>query len=110
MTTKLSSRRNGFTLVELLVVIAIIAVLVALTAAAVFEVQKSQQGSATETAMRTVSKVLAQQWQAVIDQADREVVPQAVITAAGGNEKRARVMWKVLRLKQEFPISFAEIR
>lgn len=102
--------RNGFTLVELLVVIAIIGVLIALTAGAVFQVQESQRASNTETVMRTANKVLEQQWRAVIDQANKEDLPANVLTLANGDPRRARVMWKCLRLAQEFPMSFNEAR
>src|SRR5207249_3350986 len=39
---------------------------------------------------------------------EKEAIPDSVRTMAGGNDLRARVIWKKLRLKQEFPTTFAE--
>src|SRR5262249_30263070 len=45
-------------------------------------------------------------------QASKEDIPADIYTMAGGpgNEARARVIWIKLRLRQEFPESFAEAR
>ncbi|MBI3409453.1 MAG: prepilin-type N-terminal cleavage/methylation domain-containing protein [Planctomycetes bacterium] len=101
-------RRDAFTLLEMLVVIAIVGVLVALTTAAVMQVADSQRASTTESNMRAVYRVLAQQWQGVLDMADKENIPDGVVAMAGGDGRRARVIWKCLRLRQEFPMTFAE--
>ena len=102
--------RVAFTLMEMLVVIAIIGILAALITGAVFMAMGSQQGSNTETGIRTIQKVFEQQWRAVLDKADKEDVPAGVLTLAGGSPKRARVIWKKLRLKQEFPMSYDEAK
>jgi len=39
---------------------------------------------------------------------NNEAIPQPVINLPAADERRARVIWKCLRLKQEFPISYAE--
>lgn len=102
--------RQAFTLVELLTVLAIIAVLVALTAAGIFWAAEGRRSSNTQLGIRTVDKVLAQHWKAVIDKASKEEVPAGVMSmAVGPNQaKRARVIWVTLRLKQEFPMSYQE--
>src|SRR5438105_3266921 len=100
--------RPGFTLVELLVVVAIIGVLAALTASATVGVLSSQKQSNTSLTIQTLMGVLDQQWQAVIDQANKEAIPDGVLLMAGSNAPRARVIWIKLRLKQEFPMSYAE--
>src|SRR5207302_5135067 len=46
----------------------------------------------------------------VIDQANKESIPDGVLLMAGGNAPRARVIWIKLRLKQEFPMNYAEAR
>ena len=103
--------RSGFTLVELLVVIAIIAVLVSLSGAAYFRWIATQAQDTTETTMRDVAKVLERQMKQVIDRAKKEPesnIPLSVRTMAGGDMRRARVIWIKLRLKQEFPMTYAE--
>jgi prepilin-type N-terminal cleavage/methylation domain-containing protein len=103
-------RRAGFTLVEMLVVISIIGVLVSLSAAGYFVWLGNQSQDTTETTMRQVFQVLNRQFKAVIDKADQETIPASVLSMAGGDVRRGRVIWKKLRLKQEFPISYAEAR
>ena len=100
--------RAGFTLVEVLVVIAIIAILVSLTAAAVFQVIVGQGRSNTETNMKRVYKQLDDQVKTVLSKADTEDIPANVVSMAGGDPGRAKVIWRKLRLKQEFPMTFAE--
>lgn len=119
--------RRGFTLVEMLVVLAIMGILVALIASATFQVIGQQRVSNTETLLKKLDAVLQRQWQVVVDQAQKEKIPEPFLTGfvtdpmgnrvqnyigllgmAGGNEKRARIIWIKLRLKQEFPQTFAE--
>src|SRR5262245_51009259 len=103
-----STRRGAFTLVELIVVVSIIGILAALVGAGVYSAVESQRQSNTEMTMRTVMKVLNKQTQFVVDKADKENIPGNVLSMAGSDPRRARLIWKKLRLKQEFPISFAE--
>ena len=100
--------RPGFTLVEMLVVIAIIGVLASLSAAAIFRWIGNQSQDTTETVLRDVYQVLERQMKAVVEKADKETIPASVLTMAGNDQRRARVIWKKLRLKQEFPTTFAE--
>src|SRR5262249_34913462 len=113
-------RRCGFTLIELLVVIALIAVLAGLVASATYRVILTQQQNLSEATLRTVAKALDQQWKEVVNQANKEVIPDWVFTVAGRDPngttandlpnyvQRARVIWIKVRLKQAFPMSFAE--
>lgn len=110
-----ASGRAAFTLLEILVVVAIIAILTALTAAGVFQVINSQRNANAQNTIKAVSKALQQQMRWVIDKADKEPIPASVLALAtpptGADPqtpKRARVIWKKLRLKQEFPMTFAE--
>ena len=87
---------------------AIIAVLVALVASATFQVIGVQQERTTETTIRKVADALDQQWQAVLDQAKSEPIPPNVTNLAGGDARRARVIYIKLRLAGEFPVTFSE--
>jgi len=100
--------RPGFTLVELLVVIAIIAVLAALTVGATMRVIGAQSQKNTQLLVAKLGAALNQQWQAVVDQANKEPLPPAVMAKAGNDGALARVIWIKLRLKQQFPESFSE--
>jgi prepilin-type N-terminal cleavage/methylation domain-containing protein len=103
--------RPAFTLVELIVVIAIIALLMAITTAAVMEVLTVQQKNATEKTLQKVTSELDRQMKAVYDVAKDEQVPSTVLTQLANNDpNRARVIWIKLRMKQEFPTSYAEAR
>ena len=102
--------RPGFTLVELLVVLVIIGLVLSITAATAMRVLGRQKSSNTEVLITTLSRALNQHWMAVVDQAKNEPVPDTVTAnLAGGDPRRARVIWIKLRLKQEFPMTFAEV-
>lgn len=119
----LPCRRPGFSLVEMMIVIMIIGILVTLTAAGAFQVMLGRRVSNTELLLRKAEDALLKQWRKVIDQAGKEPIPDAylnpyvdpngnrsmgLLTMAGGDVRRARVLWIKLRLKQEFPMTFQE--
>ena len=99
--------RAGFTLVELLVVLAIIGLVISITAATAMRVLSQQKATNTNVLIRTLSAALNQHWMAVVEQARKES-PDAVLGLAGDDVRRAQVTWIKLRLKQEFPMTFAE--
>jgi prepilin-type N-terminal cleavage/methylation domain-containing protein len=105
--------RPGFTLIELLVVIAILTILVALSAGAYLRFLTDQGGRTTRSTLSTVKRLLDARWQAVVDKAYKDPIPVVeqwkVQNLAGSDRARQRVVWMKLRLKQEFPQSFAEI-
>jgi prepilin-type N-terminal cleavage/methylation domain-containing protein len=100
--------RSGFTLIEVLVVIAIISILAAMTLAATFQMIDSQRESNTKATILNVRKVLEPQVAQVLASTEKDRIPPGVLTMAGGDMRRARVIWKLLRLKQEFPMTYAE--
>src|SRR5262245_7034318 len=99
LRTDAPGRRGGFTLIEMLVVISIIAILVALTVGAIDRVIQSRVQSNTEAGIAGITKALNQQWQAVIDQAQKEQIPSGVLTLADNNDRRARILFIKIRLK-----------
>jgi hypothetical protein len=48
------------------------------------------------------------QWSATTNLANRQPIPSSVISLAGGNAERARVIWQKLLLRQAFPMTFDE--
>ncbi len=102
--------RGGFTLIELLIVLAIISVLAALVAGASLRLVGSQEKANTRQLLEKLQKTLDQQWTAVADEARKQRIPDGVFTMAGGDVRRAKVIWLKLRLKQEFPQRFNEAR
>src|SRR5436309_1340305 len=101
--------RRGFSLVELLVVVVIVGLVLSITAAATMRVLGRQKSSNTETLISMVYRTFSEQWRAVVEQAKKETVPSPVADLAGGDARRAQVIWIKLRLRQQFPMSFAEI-
>jgi prepilin-type N-terminal cleavage/methylation domain-containing protein len=118
--------RGAFTLVELMVVIAIIAVVISLGASATMQVITRQKTANTELTIQKVNDALKAHWQALIQKAQTEQIPdnilygdgtmQGLLVMAGGDPanpdtdsmKRARLIWVKLRLKQQFPMNFME--
>jgi prepilin-type N-terminal cleavage/methylation domain-containing protein len=110
-----AASRPGFTLVELLVVIAIITLMVAITAGTAMQVMSYQRSSNTGTTIQMINSALERQWKAVVDQARNETVPADVASIAysassppANNDRRARIIWTKLRLKQIFPMNYSE--
>jgi prepilin-type N-terminal cleavage/methylation domain-containing protein len=109
-------RRHGFTLIELLVVVTIIAAIIALTASAVMRFLSSQQVANTRAALDRTQSPLNRAWSKVKDQAQKETIPSGVYTSimttlAGDDANavgRARVIYVKLKLRQAFPMNFAE--
>src|SRR5262249_35280238 len=71
--------------------------------------------SRTEDALRTIDKVLHEQWNKVVEEAKKEEPSEAVAALAknaGGQENpaRAKLLWVKFRLVEAFPESFAEIK
>lgn len=126
--------RGAFTIIELMIVITIIAALMALTASAVLKFIEVQQRSNTQSTLDRVQGELGKVWSKVKDEAwyrspmtepaiSITMPPTPVgmpvglwiqsnlaqVTASDPNAKeRARVIYVKLKLRQAFPMSFAE--
>jgi len=108
--------RGAFTMIELTVVLLVIGLLVALTAGTVVRVMDSQKKSNTQVTLNKLQSQLTKQWSAYKDLYWKENPANvngggawtAVQAMAGGDQRRARVIWVKLRLKQTFPVSFSE--
>jgi prepilin-type N-terminal cleavage/methylation domain-containing protein len=106
--------RRGFTLIELLTVIAIIAVIMGIAIGAFFRVRVSQEEKATETTIFKIQNQFDAQWRAVLDNAKQDAreqkIPKIVLNGiAGGDNRRALVIWTKMNLKLEFPQCFHEV-
>jgi prepilin-type N-terminal cleavage/methylation domain-containing protein len=107
--------RAAFTVIELLVVLSIIALLATLSIAAVLRVQESQRGTNTSIHLRKAQMGLDQQWKAAIDrikaEEPHELIYQITTNPNGTRDNaRAKALHMKLRLRQEFPQSYAEVR
>jgi prepilin-type N-terminal cleavage/methylation domain-containing protein len=111
-TGRTANRRAGFTLVELLVVIAIVAILLAITGVAL---QKTVDGQKIRTSREQVYK-LQQSLDIEIervnkgcakDQQNKAISPK-VVEYCEGDMNRALAVWTAMKLRQQFPDTFAE--
>jgi len=109
--------RPAFTLIELIVVIGIIALLATLSAAAVMRVQESQREGNTNKTLRALQMGLDPQVKAVVDRAAGERPHEIIVQmtskgqpTCGADLARAKALHLKLKLRQEFPQTFAEVR
>lgn len=106
---RVSTVRRGFTLVEILVVIAIIGILAALTSAGVFVAISTQQRRNSLNTIRVLDKLLHDRWNEIITKSKDEPPSPAVMTLAGNDIRRARVIWTKVRLVEAFPQTYGEL-
>jgi prepilin-type N-terminal cleavage/methylation domain-containing protein len=111
--------RGAFTLIELLVVMAIIAALLALSASVVMKFMERQQAANTQSTLDRTQGKLNVAWSKVKDTAFHETIDPTVESWIRTNlaaipptdpnaTNRTRVIYVKLRLRQVFPMSFAE--
>jgi type II secretory pathway pseudopilin PulG len=116
MKTRTRSPRGAFTLIELLIVISLIVTMIALVASAVGKFIEVQQTSNTQSILDRVQSQLAKAWSKVKDQAYKEPIDPSVAgwiqTNLAGTDAnstgRVRVIYVKLKLRQAFPMNFAE--
>jgi prepilin-type N-terminal cleavage/methylation domain-containing protein len=102
--------RRGFTLVELIVVIAIILILMSLVSAGVMKILLLQQNKSTQDEVTKLETARANAYTRVLDAAKNEPPCQLAVTWSNGDPQLAQVLHIKLRLRQEFPQSFAEVQ
>src|SRR5215831_8802588 len=100
--------RSAFTLMEMLIVVAIIALIVSLTLAAVMSISRGQEEKATERTITRLNEAITAQIRAAIQDANERPIPPSVMALAGGDIRRAKVIWIKLQLKRNFPMTFRE--
>ncbi|CAN5568778.1 hypothetical protein BH11PLA2_BH11PLA2_35720 [soil metagenome] len=119
--TRQTHSRHGFSLIELLVVIALLSLLAALSVGTFFRIRSGQLVSATETTMQKLNTGLDRIWSAERDRAEKEFVEKklpngiqvdSLLVACGGSNEvdRAKAVWMLMRMKLEFPQTFAQAR
>jgi prepilin-type N-terminal cleavage/methylation domain-containing protein len=111
-TTRPATARPGFTLVELLVATTIVAVLLAITVVGLQKATDSQKNRTTKEQVYKLQQTIDSEYNRVVescrnDQRDKKI-PQAVVEYAEGDMNRALAIWTAMKLRQQFPESFAE--
>jgi prepilin-type N-terminal cleavage/methylation domain-containing protein len=101
-------RRSAFTVIELLIVLAIIAIIVSLVLGAVQAVMGGQDKKNTELTIKRLDEAIIAQKRAVSQDATEKPIPPNVLAIAGGDMRRAKVIWLKLNLKKNFPVTFRE--
>ena len=102
------SPRRGVTLIELLVVMGIMAALTAIAVGTYFTAVSGQQSATTEATLGKLDAKLMTRWSAVIEQARTDTIPPQILSFAGNNRERARIIWAYMKLKNEFPTTKTE--
>jgi hypothetical protein len=91
----------------------IIVLLAAIATGVYFKFIDVQQGNNSNTQISKIHDVLVKRWNAEVkaarDDARAGKIPASVTSLAGGDTRRAEVIYVKLRLRRAFPMSFAEI-
>lgn len=104
--------KRGFTLVELLVVLAIVSVLAAVTAVALQKTVVTNKLKMTEVRVLKLQRAVDVEHRAVVAGCERDsrerTIPGAVLQFCDNDPKRARAVWTAAKIRQHFPLTFAD--
>src|SRR5579864_9493052 len=108
------SARPSFTVIELIVVVFLITILMGLSLGAYFRARASFQRKATENTLAKLQSQMDAQVKAIVDQAKDDdkvgrIPPSVTYQIAGDDKRRALIIWTKIRMKCDFPQSFAEL-
>jgi prepilin-type N-terminal cleavage/methylation domain-containing protein len=106
-----SESRPGFSLIEMMVVMTIIVVLAAIATGVYFKFIDVQQGNNTNTQLNKVHSILLQRMKTENDLIKSEIKAgkaNALLPLTNNDPRVAEVLYAKLRMRQAFPMNFAE--
>lgn len=114
LTTSLrpATARPGFTLVEMLMVVTIVTILLALTVVGLQKATDSQKNRTSREQVYKLQQSLDVEYQRVLEACRNDQgaqrIPQQVVAYCDNDANRALAVWTAMKLRQQFPDSFAE--
>jgi prepilin-type N-terminal cleavage/methylation domain-containing protein len=107
-----ATARPGFTMVELLMVTLIVTILLSITVVGLQKATDSQKNRTSKEQVYKLQQSLDSEYNRVVDacRSDQtnKKIPQPVVDYCEGDINRALAVWMAMKLRQQFPQSFAE--